>query len=124
MAAVREVLAEIGAAGRARARRREQGRPGARGGQGAGPLHRGVGADLGPHRRGHRRPARASSATACAATDRVVRLVVPWSRGDVLAAVHREGEVVGQSDGEDAATLQVVLDESAGPASAEFVAAP
>ena len=29
--------------------------------------------------------------------DRVVELVVPWARGDVLAAVHREGEVVGQT---------------------------
>jgi hypothetical protein len=40
----------------------------------------------------------------------VVELVVPWARGDILAAVHREGEVVGQTDGEDSATLQVVLD--------------
>ena len=52
-----------------------------------------------------------SSGTACAASDRVVELVVPWSRGDVLAAIHREGEVVGQSDGEESATLQVVLDD-------------
>ena len=28
--------------------------------------------------------------------DRVVKLVVPWARGDVLAAIHREGEVVSQ----------------------------
>ena len=28
--------------------------------------------------------------------DRVVELVVPWARGDVLAAVHREGEIVGR----------------------------
>ena len=41
---------------RARAGRREQGGPGARGGQGAGPRHRGLGAHLGPHRRGDRRP--------------------------------------------------------------------
>ena len=38
-------------------------------------------------------------------SDRVVQLVVPWARGDVLAAIHREGEVVGQSDGEESATL-------------------
>jgi GTP-binding protein HflX len=55
-------------------------------------------------------------------TDRVVELVVPWSRGDVLAAVHREGEVVGQSDGEESATLQVVLDEVGRARFAEFVA--
>ncbi|HLG66828.1 MAG TPA: GTPase HflX [Acidimicrobiales bacterium] len=46
------------------------------------------------------------------ASDCVVTLVVPWSRGDVLAAVHREGEVVDQRDGADAATIRVVLDEA------------
>jgi GTP-binding protein HflX len=54
-------------------------------------------------------------------TDRVTQLVVPWSRGDVLAAIHREGEVVGQSDGEESATLQVVLDEVGRARFAEFV---
>ena len=57
-------------------------------------------------------------------SDRVVQLVVPWSRGDVLAAVHREGEVVGQSDGGESATLQVVLDEVGRARFAEFVASP
>ncbi|MGA2473578.1 MAG: GTPase HflX [Acidimicrobiales bacterium] len=57
-------------------------------------------------------------------SDRVVKLVVPWSRGDVLAAIHREGEVVGQSDGEESATLQVVLDDVGRARFAEFVAAP
>jgi GTP-binding protein HflX len=56
-------------------------------------------------------------------SDRVVELVVPWARGDVLAAVHREGDVVAQSDGEDAATLQVVLDEVGRARFAEFVTA-
>jgi GTP-binding protein HflX len=55
-------------------------------------------------------------------SDRVVELVVPWSRGDVLAAIHREGEVVGQSDGEESATLQVVLDKVGRARFAEFVA--
>jgi len=55
-------------------------------------------------------------------SDRVVQLVVPWARGDVLAAVHREGEVLGQTDGEDAATLQVVLDAVGKARFAEFVA--
>ena len=54
--------------------------------------------------------------------DRVVELVVPWARGDVLAAVHREGEVVGQTDGEESATLQVVLDDVGKARFAEFVA--
>jgi GTP-binding protein HflX len=54
-------------------------------------------------------------------SDRVVQLVVPWARGDILAAVHREGEVVGQSDGEQSATLQVVLDDVGRARFAEFV---
>jgi GTP-binding protein HflX len=54
--------------------------------------------------------------------DRVVELVVPWARGDVLAAVHREGEVVAQTDGEESVTLQVVLDEVGKARFAEFVA--
>jgi GTP-binding protein HflX len=57
-------------------------------------------------------------------SDRVVQLVVPWARGDILAAIHREGEVVGQSDGEESATLQVVLDDGGRARFAEFVAAP
>jgi GTPase len=56
-------------------------------------------------------------------SDRVVELVVPWSRGDVLAAVHREGEVVGQRDGDEAATLHVVLDDVGRARFAEFMAA-
>ncbi len=57
-------------------------------------------------------------------SDRVVELVVPWARGDVLAAVHREGEVVGQSDGEESAVLQVVLDDVGRARFAEFLSAP
>jgi GTP-binding protein HflX len=56
-------------------------------------------------------------------TDHVVELVVPWDRGDILAAIHREGEVVGQTDGEESARLQVVLDEVGKARFAEFVAA-
>jgi GTP-binding protein HflX len=56
--------------------------------------------------------------------DRVIELVVPWERGDVLAAIHREGEVVGQTDGEQSAIVQVVLDEVGQARFAEFVAAP
>jgi GTP-binding protein HflX len=54
-------------------------------------------------------------------SDRVVELVVPWARGDILAAIHREGEVVGQRDGEESATLQVVLDDVGRARFAEFV---
>ena len=53
--------------------------------------------------------------------DRVVALVIPWSRGDVLAAVHREGEVVGQQDGDEAATVHVVLDDVGRARFADYV---
>ena len=62
-------------------------------------------------------PARAStscwrpSATGCGSADRVVELEIPWARGDVLAAVHREGEIVGEEAGEETTRIQVVLDE-------------
>ena len=56
-------------------------------------------------------------------SDRVVRLVIPYARGDVLAAVHREGEVVGQEQGEEAATLTVLLDDAGRARFSEFVAA-
>ena len=54
--------------------------------------------------------------------DRVVELVVPWARGDVLAALHREGGIVGEVAGENATRVQVVLDDVGRSRFAEFVA--
>jgi GTP-binding protein HflX len=54
--------------------------------------------------------------------DRVVELVIPWARGDVLAAVHREGEIVGEVAGEQATRIQVVLDAVGKSRFAEFLA--
>ena len=54
--------------------------------------------------------------------DRVVELVIPWARGDVLAALHREGGIVGEVAGEDATRVQVVLDDVGRSRFAEFVA--
>jgi GTP-binding protein HflX len=54
--------------------------------------------------------------------DRVVELVIPWARGDVLAAVHREGEIVGEEAGEQSTRIQVVLDAVGTSRFAEFVA--
>ena len=54
--------------------------------------------------------------------DRVVELVIPWSRGDILAAVHREGEIVGTVDGDQSTRIQVVLDPVGASRFAEFVA--
>jgi GTP-binding protein HflX len=54
--------------------------------------------------------------------DKVVELEIPWARGDVLAAVHREGEIVGEELGESATRIQVVLDEAGRARFAEFLA--
>jgi GTP-binding protein HflX len=54
--------------------------------------------------------------------DRVVELVVPFERGDVLAAVHREGEVVDESHNEAATVVHVVLDDAGRARFRAFVA--
>ena len=56
------------------------------------------------------------------AADRVVELLVPFERGDVLAAVHREGEVVDEAHGEGATRVHVVLDEAGRARFRPFVA--
>ncbi|MGH9246601.1 MAG: GTPase HflX [Acidimicrobiales bacterium] len=43
----------------------------------------------------------------------IVELLVPFERGDVLAAVHREGEVLVEQSGEGGICLRVRLDEAA-----------
>lgn len=42
--------------------------------------------------------------------DDVVDLVIPWARGDVLAAIHREGQVLDQQAHDEVARVRVVLD--------------
>ncbi len=54
--------------------------------------------------------------------DRVVELEIPWARGDVLAAVHREGEIVGEEAGEATTRIQVVLDDAGKARFAAYVA--
>ncbi|HEY5097257.1 MAG TPA: GTPase HflX, partial [Acidimicrobiales bacterium] len=54
--------------------------------------------------------------------DRVVELVIPWARGDILAAVHREGEIVGEVAGELSTRIQVILDDVGTFRFREFVA--
>ena len=54
--------------------------------------------------------------------DRVVELDIPWARGDVLAAVHREGEIVGEVAGEQSTRIHVVLDAVGKSRFAEFLA--
>jgi GTPase len=55
------------------------------------------------------------------ASDRVVSLRVPWARGDVLAAAHREGEVLETSEDGDSAVVRVVLDPAGRARFAEWV---
>ena len=57
------------------------------------------------------------------ASDRVVSLRVPWARGDVLAAAHREGEVLETSDEGESAVVRVVLDPAGRARFAEWVLA-
>jgi GTPase len=54
--------------------------------------------------------------------DRVTELVIPWDRGDVRAAVHREGEIVGEVPGEQSTRIQVVLDDVGRSRFREFLA--
>jgi len=51
---------------------------------------------------------------------RVLELVVPYERGDVLAAVHREGEVLVESHDETSAHLRVRVDAAGAARFAEF----
>jgi GTP-binding protein HflX len=52
--------------------------------------------------------------------DRVAELRIPHDRGDVVAAAHREGEVVDSRSDEEATVLHVVLDEAGRAAFAPF----
>ena len=51
----------------------------------------------------------------------VVELTVPYDRGDVLAAIHREGEVVSTSDGAAAMTVRARLSEPSAGRLSEFI---
>ena len=51
----------------------------------------------------------------------VVELVVPFDRGDVLAAIHREGEVLVETPGEEGMRLRARLDDAASARLADYV---
>jgi GTP-binding protein HflX len=55
---------------------------------------------------------------------RVVRLEVPYSRGDVLAALHREGEVLEMVEGETSMVVRARLGDDGLGQFAAFVSAP
>jgi GTP-binding protein HflX len=54
------------------------------------------------------------------ASARILDLVVPYARGDILAAVHREGEVLTESHDETSVRLRVRLDGKGGSLFDEF----
>jgi GTP-binding protein HflX len=54
------------------------------------------------------------------ASARVMELVVPYDRGDVLAALHREGEVLVESHDEISAHIRVRVDAAGAARFAEF----
>ncbi len=51
----------------------------------------------------------------------VVELLVPYERGDVLAAIHREGEVVSTTDGASAMRVRARLSDASAGRLSEFV---
>ena len=55
--------------------------------------------------------------------DVVLELVVPYDRGDILAAVHREGEVILEAAEADAVRLRARLDEAGASRFRDFVVA-
>ena len=50
-----------------------------------------------------------------------MELVIPWSRGDVVAAVHREGEVLMEQHEEGGTRIRARLDEVSKDLLAEFI---
>ncbi|MDQ2726441.1 MAG: GTPase HflX [Actinomycetota bacterium] len=54
----------------------------------------------------------------------IVELTIPYERGDVLAAVHREGEVMMETHGADSSTVRVRVDEAGAARFREFAATP
>jgi GTPase len=52
----------------------------------------------------------------------VVELVIPYDRGDVLAAIHREGEVLVETHEATGARIRVRVDDAGAARFREFVA--
>ncbi|MDQ6837924.1 MAG: GTPase HflX [Actinomycetota bacterium] len=53
----------------------------------------------------------------------IVELAIPYERGDVLAAVHREGEVLVETHGSEGSTIRVRVDEAGAARFREFMVA-
>ena len=79
-----------------------------------------LGRHLGRHRRRHRRAPHAPSATGSGPSP-WCELVIPYDRGDVLAAVHREGEVVSSAHEDAGVRVRARLDEPSAGRLVDFV---
>jgi GTP-binding protein HflX len=58
------------------------------------------------------------------AITQVVELVVPYDRGDIVAAIHREGEVVSTSNEDAGMRVRARLSDASAGRLGEFVVAP
>ncbi|HAP74567.1 MAG TPA: GTPase HflX [Acidimicrobiaceae bacterium] len=58
------------------------------------------------------------------AITRVVELLIPYERGDVLASVHREGEVVSTFHGDDGVRIRARLSDASAGRLSEYVVHP
>ena len=58
------------------------------------------------------------------ALSKVVELLIPYDRGDLLAAVHREGEVLSTHHDDDGVRVRARLADASAGRLSEFVAAP
>jgi GTP-binding protein HflX len=58
------------------------------------------------------------------ALNKIVELLIPYDRGDLLAAVHREGEVVSTHHDDDGVRVRARLADASAGRLAEFVVAP
>lgn len=53
----------------------------------------------------------------------VFELFVPWSRGDMLAAIHREGEVVSETSEEDGMRVVARLEDASAKRLGDYIVA-
>ncbi len=51
----------------------------------------------------------------------IVELLIPYDRGDIVAALHREGDVVSESAGDDGVRIRARLDDASAGRLSEFV---
>ncbi len=83
-----------------------------------------VGGGLGRDRRRPAGPPRRRSSDRLRALARVSEFVVPYERGDVLAALHRAGEVLVEVHGDDATRVRARLPEAAAGRFSEYASTP